>query len=431
MHKMIGYEIRKIFAKKILYIVLPIFIFLGYASDIMDIINDGVGRSNIYYAEKEFINKYGGALTEENYQFIMREYSESEEYYAECEGEERNDKGKFADTRLQDYYILSDIAYQAKYIKEYEKSQVALMTQAEENVKLYQERNDKYKVRENKQICSFYNIKPRLKVIHKDGWFVFEGNKEVLFLLIVVAMFVSTIFSEEQEQNMFPILYTGIRGRKSIAFAKIIAAAIFAFVMTIIFESVRYFLCFLKSGLNDFGEYIQNNATYEYCPFNITFGEMIFLNVLLIALGVVCFSVIVCVISAFCNRNIVALVISVFLIAFIYGNVYRLMYLPSTIGIGAPEVTSDSFVRYFDFNEKYMIAGLLEPQRFFNGYHPVNFLGYPVVSIATNLGVTVLKIAFFVVLTVLAYTKKKYYSNHFAVNNIVSFHRNRERRTSI
>ena len=92
MYKLIVYELRKIFSKRILYIVLPVFIFLSNASIIVPAIMSGNIYSNRNFDFEDFYNEYGGDLTEDKYKFLMEEYEASETYYEECGGEEKNEK---------------------------------------------------------------------------------------------------------------------------------------------------------------------------------------------------------------------------------------------------------------------------------------------------------------------------------------------------
>lgn len=423
MIRMIGYELRKILSKKSFYVVLLILLFLSNAVDIKNITEEGiVNKPILTRAEEKFIKDHGNDLTDELYQYIEKEYADATSYYGECGGEEKRDKGKFADTRLNDYFVMSDIENSAKYIKEYQQAQFNLMDRAKENVELYKDRNDTYKVRENRQIIKMYNIKPRLKLLWKNGWYALEDNGEIIFILILTAMFVSAVFSEEKEQNMFPILYTGVKGRTTLAMSKIMASGIFALIVTIIFEGAKYIFKFLISGVSDLGEYIQNAPEYEYCPLNITFGELMVINTLLIALGATCFAVMVCMVSAFCNKNIISLVISVFLIVLIYGNIYRMMYLPYATGTGIADIYAKDFVSFFDFNERYLIGGMFEPQRFFKGYHAVNVGGYPVITVFFNVALTAVKTMIFGILTVIIYKKRKKHTNPFKAKAVSKPH---------
>ena len=421
MYKLIVYELRKIFSKRILYIVLPVFIFLSNASIIVPAIMSGNIYSNRNFDFEDFYNEYGGDLTEDKYKFLMEEYEASETYYEECGGEEKNEKGKFANTRLQDYFLLSSVKYDIDYIKKYEEDQNKLIVQAEENITLYTERQDTYKVRENRQIRKLYDIKPKIKLINTGGWYSFENNKEILFILLCIVMFVCGIFSDEQEQNMFPILYTGARGRKALAAAKVLAASIFAFAVSIVFEIVKYIICYFNSGLTGFGEFIQSYSVYEYCPFNITMLEFIVINTVLIGLGAVCFSIMVCLISALCNKNITSLIIGIFLIIVIYGNIYRAVYLPTITGSGGAEVLTENFIDYLNMSEKYFISGMFQPQRFFMGYHVVKLFDYPILTVIFNVVFTGIKILLISGLAIMAYTKKKFYMNRISIKNIFAF----------
>lgn len=407
MGRLFIYELKKVFSNRLVYILLIIFLIASNASSILPMIMDPQNAIIRSYDYEEFVKNYGGKLTQNNYSIIMYEFHCAEKYYNENEGIDYGEPGKFSQTRIMDYYLLQGVIYDIEYIIKYADSNAHALKQAQSNIELYKSRNDTYMVNQNKLILDMYSQKPALKIINTNGWFYLNYNTQCFFILILLVIFISPIFSSEHENKMHPLIYSSVRGKKGILIAKLLTAATFAISVSVIFGVFNCGLCIFRYVLTGFSEYIQNYSYYTLSPFNITLGEYIAVHTLLIAFGSVCFSLIICLISAICKNGITSIAVSAVVVMGLYALLFA-AYLPAITGIDLFYFTNSTFyAKYLSVNEKYLITGLLEPHQYFTGFKTVKFFDWPILTLYYNIILSLIKCILLVIATALAYCRPK------------------------
>lgn len=383
------------------------FLIAGRAYVILPMIIEPHNALNRNYDYEKFIKTYGGKLTQDNYNFIMKEFQSAEEYYIENDGIDKGESGKFSSTKIMDYYLLQGVTYDIDYIINFAASNEHTLKQAQSNIELYEKRNDTYMVNKNKLILDMYSEKPALKIINTSGWYYLNYNSQVFFILILLVIFIAPIFSSEHENKMFPIIYSSVRGKKSILFAKLLTAITFAVFVSVIFSIFNCSLFIFRDGLSGFAEYIQNYDYYKLCPFNVTLGEYIVIHTLLITFGSVCFSLIICLISTICKNDILSISVSTVVVMGMYALPF-IAYLPTITGIDLFYFTNSMFyTKYLSINEKYLFTGLLEPHQYFTGFKTVKVFDWPVLTLYYNIIFSLIKCALLMFFTTLVYCKPR------------------------
>ncbi len=407
MSRLFIYELKKVFSNRLLYILLAVFLIAGRAYVIIPMITDPQNAMNRNYDYEEFIRTYGGKLTQDNYDFITKEFQSAEEYYIENEGSDNGEVGKFTATRIMDYYLLQRLINDIDYIISYTDFNEHILKQAQSNIELYKIRSDKCMVNENELILDMYSEKPVIKLVNTNGWYYLSYNSQVFFILILLVIFIAPIFSSEHENKMFPLIYSTIRGRGKIFLAKLLTAITFATFISVIFSIFNCCLFVFKDGISGFSEYIQNYNYYTLCPFNITLIKYIIIHTVLIAFGAICFSLIICLISAICKNDILSISISAIVVMGMYALLF-ISYLPTVTGIDLSYFTNSTFyAEFLSINEKYLFTGLLEPHQYFTGFKTVKFFDLPVLTIYFNIVFSLIKCILLIISTALVYCKPR------------------------
>ena len=406
MRKLFIYELKKIFTNRLLYILLIVFALASRAGVLIPMIMSPQTSISKDYAYENLLKQYGGRLTQNNYSILMFEYHCAEKYYNENDGIDYGEPGKFTSSRIMDYYLLGNIIYDIDYIIDFAATNQNILKQAQSNIELYTKRNDTYMVNENRLILDLYSKKPALKLINTSAWFYLSYNPHVFFILIMLIIFIAPIFSSEHESRMYPLIYSSVRGKKGILFAKLSAATIFSVFISTVFEVFNCLLFIFRDGLSGFAEYIQNSSEYSLCPYNITLGEYIIMHTLLITLGAISFSLIICLISSVCKNSVLSISISAAAVMGLYAIIFTGGYLPTIASPGLFKFTNSTFYRQFlGVNERYLLTGLFEPHQYFTGFHTVKFFNLPVLSIHFNIILSLIKCILLIMAAFAVYCK--------------------------
>lgn len=215
-------------------------------------------------------------------------------------------------------------------------------------------------------------------------WYCENSTFTYLYLILLIA-FLGSLFTIENENGMYQILYACKLGKKGVFLRKYSAAVICIVFIAFFFTAVSSVGGWMKHGLSLYllSEPIQCLDEFAMCPFKLTVGMYILLLFLMRSLVGVFILSLICLFSAFIKKGVTVFGFTAF-ISFI-----------SLISV------SDKIPANISYNiRKIGICGLLEPQKYISEYNTVNVFGTPVMSFYLAIGCT-LAISFFI--SVLAY----------------------------
>jgi hypothetical protein len=219
---------------------------------------------------------------------------------------------------------------------------------------------DAYNVRRKLNIIEKYSQMPGLGFAQTQNWNNYYSNKvpEVLVMLLVILL-TSTIFTKEHSFNT--ILLTTKNGLRQTFLAKISAASLLSFLLSVLCSLFILSLYHLRYNLAGLSKPIISVDSMAISYLSLTIWQYTLLFIAVKAFGAALLALICCFISSLSHGNLFA-------------------YAYCTIFLGFSYVYSNTFDRP-QVREIFKMPDLtlwFKPERYFSGYFTANVLGYPV-----------------------------------------------------
>ncbi len=282
MKKLIQFELRKIFSKRLtqaaLIALFLLSVFLGfsayqnmYASD--GISNEGTGRIAVEI-DKAIAEKYEGLLTDEKVQQMMTEFKPKQDLHG-----------------MNAAYLYQNALQSALF-------------------RNFSDLNGDW----NGLSVSDVFGNEEIKIGYTYGWLKTSENMVRIFVVLslVIAIMTAPVFSGEYG-GVDNIILTSKYGKTKCATAKIIGSILAALIVTAIVSAINLIYAFIlygSSGLDCSILFAPAGFVEGYIPFNITSGTLLKYQILLAFTSVISITGITLVLSAVCKNQTVALVAS-------------------------------------------------------------------------------------------------------------------------
>lgn len=282
MKKLIQFELRKIFSKRLtqaaLIALFLLSVLLGfstyqnmYASD--GISNEGTGRVAVEI-DKAIAGKYEGLLTDEKVQQMMIEFKPKQDLHG-----------------MNAAYIYQNALQSALF-------------------RNFSDLNGNWN---GLSISDVYGNE-EIKIGYTYGWLKTSQNMVKIFIVLslVVAIMIAPIFSGEYG-GVDNIILTSKYGKTKCATAKIIGSILAALIVTTVVSIINLVYAFILyggSGLDCSILFAPAGFVEGYIPFNITCGTLLKYQILLAFTTTISITGITLVLSAVCKNQMVALVAS-------------------------------------------------------------------------------------------------------------------------
>lgn len=201
-----------------------------------------------------------------------------------------------------------------------------------------------------------------ISVDYNQGILTLVSDKTpMLFLLVILLFFAVVLYSEESDSGMIGLLTANKNGRMPLAVAKWLTMAIIA-VFTALIVSVGRILCAGSVlGLGNLSRSIQSVSYFRNCCYSLSMMDYIVISILLWGITVLFAS------------GLAALLFWLFKDVRIAGGIYGIYLLISYLGY-----------RYIDDASEWNILKFVNPFSFadtggrFSSYQNLNIFGYPV-----------------------------------------------------
>jgi hypothetical protein len=282
MKKLIQYELRKIFSKRLTQVaiiaVLLLSVLLGlstyqnmYASDGKS--REGTGRTAIEI-DKSIAEKYEGMLTDEKVQQMMIDFKPTQDLHG-----------------MNGAYSYSNATQSALFRK-------------------FSDLDGNW----NGLSVSDVFGDEEIKIGYTYGWLLTSQNMVKIFIVLslVIAIMIAPVFSGEYG-GLDNIILTSKYGKTKCATAKIIASILAALIVTTVISAINFIYAFVlygSGGLDCSILFAPAGFVEGYIPFNITCATLLKYQVLLAFTSAISITGITLVFSAVCKNQMVALVAS-------------------------------------------------------------------------------------------------------------------------
>lgn len=282
MKKLIQYELRKIFSKRLTQVTLIALLLLSVLLGFSTYENmyafagkscEGTGRIAVEI-DKSIAEKYEGMLTDEKVQQMMTEFKP-----------------------IQDLHGMNG-AY------------------------LYQNAMQSALFRNFSDLdCNWNGLRvldvfgnEKIKIGYTYGWLKTSENMVRIFIVLslVIAIMISPVFSGEYG-GLDNIILTSKYGKTKCAAAKIIAGILAALIVTAIVSAINLIYAFILYGSNGLDcsiLFAPADFAEGYIPFNITCGTLLKYQILLAFTSAISITGITLVLSSICKNQMAALVVS-------------------------------------------------------------------------------------------------------------------------
>lgn len=282
MKKLIQFELRKIFSKRLtqaaLISLFLLSVLLGfsayqnmYAFD--GISNEGTGRIAVGI-DKAIAEKYEGQLTDEKVQQMMIEFKPKQDLHG-----------------MNAAYLYQNALQSALF-------------------RNFSDLNGNWN---GLSVSDVYGNE-EIKIGYTYGWLKTSQNMVRIFIVLslVVAIMTAPVFSGEYG-GVDNIILTSKYGKTKCGAAKIIGSILAALIVTAVVSAINLIYAFIlygSSGLDCSILFAPADFVEGYIPFNITCGTLLKYQILLAFTGVISITGITLAVSAVCKNQTVALVVS-------------------------------------------------------------------------------------------------------------------------
>lgn len=283
MIRMIGFEFEKILNRKIVYAAIACILIMGTAM----YVGRGAGAQIVMESEgnylegreavrldKEIAARHEGPLTEEKVEEILETYRPK-----------RDDGGFWVVNNI--YNTLSS---------------------------LWGDMDGSYDGTDIRFTFPAYLDERPLVLGYNEGWLVFleSGTYMMVFLGFLLVIALSPVFSEEYNRGTDALILTSRHGKRSCAWAKIIASYLFTLMVVGGWLLLQSFLYWKDFGLDGGGASVQlnNHFMFSGVPYFLTYmGAAGYCLVLWIG-GSLILTALILVLSAFCRSSFVTVIMA-------------------------------------------------------------------------------------------------------------------------
>ncbi|MCM1044784.1 MAG: ABC transporter permease [Candidatus Gastranaerophilales bacterium] len=282
MKKLIQFELRKIFSKRLTQVSLLALLLLSFLLDFSSYQNmyafngksrEGTGRTAVEI-DKSIAEKYEGMLTDEKVQQMMAEFKPTQDLHG-----------------MNAVYLYQNALQSALF-------------------RNFSDLNGNW----NGLSVSDVFGNEEIKIGYTYGWLTTSQNMVKIFLVLslVAAIMTAPVFSGEYG-GVDNIILTSKYGKTKCAAAKImgsILAALIVTATTLAINLIYAFILYGSDGLDCSILFAPVVFATDYIPFNITCGTLLEYQILLAFTGTISITGITLVLSALCKNQTVALVAS-------------------------------------------------------------------------------------------------------------------------
>lgn len=391
MLKLIGFEIKKMWSHKYL---IPVVIVL-IALVLFPILRIYSYNKVFVDKEREFYAKYGGILTEQSHREITDMVNSDD---INTYDENGNLLGVDVGFIVADY-AMSDISYMISY----RNTQESIVSKAQENAQFYEERGYTYLSRLNEQIADKYSSYSQPWLVSSRDWDSSLTNFYYTVLAIILVMLLTAnIFTREKESKMDSVIRASYSGTKTVFASKIAATAISSFGVMLFFAIVNFIAQYATTCLYGMDAPFKSISSFGYSSFDMKIWQVLLLFVLLTCVASMLFGVLFALISSFCKRSFLSVVISLAVLMVTFLDYYFM----NTYGQILFHIDMDSaeIAEFLNKARGYAFTLLLDISEYFDNYYTISVFSYPVPTVISSLAIGVIVIGLIMAVAFAKYT---------------------------
>lgn len=300
------YEIKKVFSKRLVWIILGVFLLLDIAKIGM-VYHEIIGSDTLYDGRKTLKNEIKGAITNDKLSFVIEKKRELDALVADQAYRTDYDSSTYSGYQYGDHFIFDEVYDELDYAYHYPDLLQKVKTKAEENLTLYP--SNSYEAKMSQKILDVYKDRKILNYYDTMGFEAyFSYDFSTLLVLLFLLLALTPIFAEESEIKMDLLILSTPNGRKPITRAKLAASAAIALGSALLFLLLDLAMFFAFFSLEGGGNPLYSLQSFAYTAFNGSIIQFALLSICLKLIGSIFFGLIYLLLSSLFKTVLPALI---------------------------------------------------------------------------------------------------------------------------
>lgn len=289
MKRLVYYELRKVFLRWPMLILLLVFSVMNLAK-IANVYQEG---AVVAYSDEvkatylELYEEYKGEITTEKAQEITTLYREVEDLLSDFTINPVTDDSLTGNLMMDDQMLQYCFYEPMEYLYTYKSMAEEMIELAEDNQELYAELGNEYEYKKNAAIAELFSGRSMDEFYTVTGYqFYFYYDFSLVLAILIILYGLSQVFSRDKECGMDILLVTTQHGGVKTMAAKVVSSSLFLTAVTLWFALMDYVGFSLIFGLGEAGSLpvyaVQNFAA---SPISLTLNQYWIVCVLCKVLG--------------------------------------------------------------------------------------------------------------------------------------------------
>lgn len=308
------YELKKIFSKRTVIVLLVIFLLLDILKIYM-IYSDTIKADTLYEGRQKVLCEIKGPITEKNLTFIINRKNELEELVANRTYSTEYNPSTYSGYEFGDYIIFNDIYDELDYAYHYSDLLEKINSKANENMILFPDSSAEVKSAE--KILKIYKDREILNYYDYTGYETyFYYDFSSLLVVLLILFFTTPVFSEEIELKMDSLILSSYKGKYATRRGKVLASIVVALLITLLFNFLDYIMFFVLFGFEGGVNPLYSLQSFAHTPFNGSIIQFVFFSIVCEIIGNIFFCSVFLFFSSISKKVLSAMICGIGILGF-------------------------------------------------------------------------------------------------------------------
>lgn len=319
---MFRYEMKKLFWKKSLLLILLLFTVIDVAKVRQEYhsttyLTDDRAEGMMSWKEAfwKLYGQYGGRLTEKKMNAFLKQYQPLQEETADMTASSIADDPQYMTGSAWQDFNLMEKYYEMpmKYFYLYGKNAEKAAKKAKENISFYQEHGNSFEEKKNAVIYHLYQGREirdfsYMEMIHY--YLYYDFSSVLIFLLCIYG--IVRVFACEREAQMEELTVVSVNGGRRLVRHKILAVALYTVLISLWFGLVDFFsFAWFYQSLEGMGMPIYAVENFACASVGCSIWQYVMLSFAARTLGFLVFGMFFLLLSECCKNALMPFVLSV------------------------------------------------------------------------------------------------------------------------
>lgn len=311
MRSLLKYEILKLIKKRVICLMIVILTVVN-AFQVYLVYNSNHSQKEIESAYAAVYEKVKGPFTSSKIDFVISNYNKNKLKVQKGQYDPDSiDPGTYTGHIFGDMGLFYQIKEKMNRLYSYQNNNKKIVEAAKENIDFYSDIAKQNEVLINNDIAKRYSNRNIKAFYDTEGFeMYFHVTVSMLFIMLIIAMSISSIISDEYESSMYYIIKASAVGFNKLKSVKLLAAIIFSSVIYLIFRVLNlvYFSIFFK--LDSWLMPVYSLKGFEFTQLNINVLEFVLVDFLCGYLAILIFTLTIFLFAGISKSGFISFIIS-------------------------------------------------------------------------------------------------------------------------